>query len=244
MEIANALLHLERYDEATEFSALAVARFKPGMLNELLALEKLYYCYLRRNELTKARDVIDKAFANTKINYNEFLNGKWWFFRAVLEFQKKDHSKVISSLKNCDSLMKDKSGWLLGYWLLEIMCRVEKGNHEWFELRSESFKKVIQRHARTSADSFNQRIALIFKILRSLIRADFDFTVLAKIEKNNLALLAKGTGEYCWNPIGFELIRFDKWVASRVQDAGSKKLPLRKVTGKLSSEESNITNLK
>jgi tetratricopeptide (TPR) repeat protein len=230
MEIANALINLERYDEALEFSLVALTQFKPGMLNELLTLEKLYYCYIRKNELLKARETIDRAFLNEKMTYNKFLHGKWWYMKAGLEFLKNDYTRAIHSLKNCDSLMKDKSGWLLGYWLLEMMCRIEKGNLEWFELRSESFKKITLRHASGSGEDSNLRMVIIFKILRSFRRIEFDFSELLKIEKDNLDLLEKGKGEYCWDPAGYELIRFDKWVYSKAQEAQLKKSTAKKRT--------------
>jgi tetratricopeptide (TPR) repeat protein len=228
MQMANALINLERYAEATRYAQIALGKFKSGMINELLALEKLFYCYIRTNEFGKAGEIIIKAFANSKFNYNEFMNGKWWFFKASLEFLKKDYNKAIASLKNCDALLRDKSGWLLGYWLLEMMCRIEKGNLDWFELRSESFKKIIQRHANGSNEKTNKRIVAIFRILRSYRKYDFDFSVVAEIEKNSLELLSKGSGDYYWDPSGFEIFRFEKWLTEKTEEKSEKKALLRK----------------
>jgi tetratricopeptide (TPR) repeat protein len=225
MEIANALLKLSRYDEAIEHAKVALRNFKPGMLNELMALEKLYFCYIRKQELEKAKEILQKAFANASINYNEFTSAKWWFFKAGLEFLKGDPERALRSLKECNVLMKDKTGWLLGYCTLEMMCRVENGNHDWFEYRSESLKKILMRHVDNKDDNRDKRIRLIFQVMKSLKYNDYDLKQSAEKEAHNLGLLAEGKGQYYWDPTGYELVRFDEWIKNKAQSSGKRIVP-------------------
>jgi tetratricopeptide (TPR) repeat protein len=230
MEIANALINLGRYGEALEHANVALERFKPGMLNELLALEKVYFCYIRQNDLRAAQLVVDRAFQNQKISYNEFLNSKWWYFKAGLEFLAGQHKKALLSLKNCDELMKDKGGWLLGFCMLEVMCRIENGNHDWFDYRIESLKKIIKRYVTNAGVDCDHRIEVVFRLVRALRRVNYDFAQLCAEEQQDLALLAKGEGGYYWNPAGYELVRFDAWITGKAGGAPAPKLKGKRAT--------------
>jgi tetratricopeptide (TPR) repeat protein len=218
MEIANTLISLERYEEALQYADIALDRFKPGMLNELMALEKVYFCHIRLGDLHAARSVITRAFQNKKIRYNEFTNAKWWLFRAAVEFQSGNYAKAINSMKNCDPLLKDKNGWLLGFIILELMCRTENGNLGWFDYRAESLKKIIQRYIKNSSHDGDRRIELVFKIMRTLRRLDYNFEKLLDTEKTNLGILKRGEGAYYRNPSGYEIIRFEEWIFKKAQE--------------------------
>jgi tetratricopeptide (TPR) repeat protein len=222
MQIASTLITLERYDEALKHASIAHSLFKPGMLNELMALEKLYYCYIRKGELVKARDIIGRAFANENLGYNESISARWWFFKTGLEFLQGDHEKALKSLKNCNALLRDKAGWMLGHCILEVMCRVENGNLDWFEIRAEGLKKVLKRHVNPENTGIDKRIILIYKIMKKLRRMDYNFSRTIKEEAENLALLSEGKGQYYWNPAGHELVRFDEWIKSKVQRSSKK----------------------
>jgi hypothetical protein len=134
-----------------------------------------------------------------------------------------DHfDKAIKSLKNCNILLKDKHGWLLGFCTLEVMCRFENGNHDWFEYRSESLKKMLKRHVKNDSAGKDKRIILIFKIMKTLNKLNYDFAATVKLEAESMAQLKDGKGQYYWNPAGSELLRFDEWMESKVQSASKR----------------------
>jgi tetratricopeptide (TPR) repeat protein len=220
MEIAKALLNLCRWEEAEKYAKVALRNFKPGMINELMALDKLYFCYIRLGDFEKAKDVLQKAFSNSSLSYNAFTSAKWWFFRAGYEFLQGDAEKALQSLKGCNALMKDKTGWLLGYCTLEMMCRVENGNFDWFEYRSESMKKILKRYVNNKDDHHDKRIKLIYQVLKTLKYNNYDLQATVEKEAHNLHLLTEGKGQYHWDPTGYEIVRFDEWIKNKAKSSG------------------------
>ncbi len=105
-------------------------------------------------------------------------------------------------------LTKDKAGWLMGYRVLELMCAVEQDDLDVFDYRTESFKKLLQRNKEENVE----RPRLALKILGTYIKTGGDIKKTTLEEKKNIELLKTGKGEYQWDPMGFELIRFDEWL--------------------------------
>lgn len=223
MEIANSLIQNEKYEEAESHALVALDLFRKGMLNELLALEKLYYCYIRLGNFRKAGEMITRAFASSKINYNEFLTAKWWFFKAGLEFMTADYARALASLKNCDLLQRDKTGWMLGWTVLEVLCRIESNQMEWLEAKTESLRKIMQRYTSSCGTNCDARMEPVFKILRSLRRFNYEYSEVKEIEKEKFTLLAGTDRNYRWDPAGYELIRFDSWYENKMNAVGIQK---------------------
>lgn len=217
MELAKVLINLGRYDEALEYAQVAYRHFKPGMINQLLALEQLYYCYIRKRDLKNAGEIVDRAFQNKKVTYNGFINAKWWFFKAGLEFLNQDFAKALGSLKNSTALLKDKTGWMLGYTMLEVMCRLESGNIEWCEARMEGLRKIMLRYTSACDENCDARMESMFRLLRSLRAAEYDYAQLQEAEKERLALMAGNEGMYRWDPTGYELVRFEDWLKEKAE---------------------------
>lgn len=217
MEIANSLIQNEKYEEAETHALVALDLFRKGMLNELLALEKLFFCYIRTGRFAKASEIISRAFANTKISYNEFLNAKWWFFKAGLEFLTKDYARALTSLKNCDTLQRDKTGWMLGWSVLEVLCRFESGHFEWLETRMEALRKIMLRYMSSCGSNCDTRMDTVLRVLRNLRRYDYDFIKVQEIEKQKMEMLASADGPFRWDPAGYELIHFNSWFDAKVK---------------------------
>ena len=82
-----------------------------------------------------------------------------------------------------------------------------------FDYRTESFKKLLQRNKEENVE----RPRLALKILGTYIKTGGDIKKTIQEEKDNIALLSEGKGEYQWDPMGFELIRFDEWLNKLAQ---------------------------
>lgn len=215
MELANMLINVGRYAEAIPHARVALKEFKNGMFNELLALEKLFFACFRNKDYAHAGEVLKKALNHKQLKYSENLKARWLFIKAGLEFSKCDFEGSLKSLRKDTTLLKDKSGWLLGYCILEIMNRVEKGNYDWVDYRFEAFKKMVQRYGHKKDAGGNKRSALILQILRALIRNNYNFELVAQKESTPLDLLRNAKDEYFWDPMGYEIVRFDEWVESK-----------------------------
>jgi hypothetical protein len=109
-------------------------------------------------------------------------------------------------------LNKDKSGWLLGLRMLELLIMVEIGDFEWFDFKLENFRKLLQRQKEENV----QRSKVIFNVLKTLSKMDFDYFDTLEKEDKNIKLLEEAENELQWDPKGFEVIRFDDWIKSKM----------------------------
>ena len=214
MEIANILINLGKFQSASRYAQKSLMHFKKGMVNELYAMESLFFSYFRGGNIISAQDIIEQASRHKQLKYNKFLEAKWKFLSSATEFKNGNLDASLKSLSQNSMLASDKSGWLLGVYILEIINRIEKGDYDWVEYRFEAFKKVIQRH--NGKAGANRRCSGIQKVLKTLTKYDYCFDTTARKESNVLNLLERGRDPYYWNPVGYEIVRFDSWLNSKL----------------------------
>jgi tetratricopeptide (TPR) repeat protein len=219
MELSDIMLHLSRNKEALEYAQQSMEYFKAGMLNELAAMYKMFFAYFQGNNIEAASEILQKALKHKQLKYNEQLSGQWMLLKAAYEFRKGEFSAASKTLKKDNTLARDRSGWLWGYHLLDIMAMFElSDNSGWVDNKIDSVKKIIYRHGEKLADE-NPRFLCIFRLLQHLVNNGYDFTATAEQERSALDRLVKGEGKYRWNPAGPEIIRFDQWLLSKVKPA-------------------------
>lgn len=213
LQTAIILMQLNRPEEASQYALNAMRNFKKGMLNELQAIEVLFYAYYRAGDYKKAMDTYNKATEHAKYRANKLIPAKWDFFKANLYFSMGNFKEASELLIRYSELMRDRAGWLLGHKVLELMCMIELDDMYIMDYRAESFRKLLQRQK----DENIARTKAILKILETFIKTGNSFKKTAEAEKERLALLREGAGDYAWDPIGFELVRFDTWFDSKLK---------------------------
>lgn len=206
-QIAAIMVNLGEYKNATKHARIAIDKFATGLLNELAAIEILFYAAFHANDLAQAREALKKARSHPKLKANKLNPAKWDYFEANILFAEGDYDKASDKLLGYSELLKDKAGWLMGYRILELMCMSEMNELDLMDFRNESFRKLLQRQKAEAVD----RPKAIFKIMESFIKTGGSVLKTQKVEANRLELLRKGEGTYRWDPLGFELIRFDTW---------------------------------
>lgn len=224
LQAARCFLHVGQYDNAIYHASYSADNFGHDMLNILTSHEILFYCYFHLKDYKKANEIIGKAFFNSYLQQDEFSRAKWWFLRAALEFRMKDYKSATCSMKTCIGLYKGKCNWLITFSLFEAVCRIENGDLEWLDLRSEGLKKIMLRHNKSLKENNNKRMSLVYHVLRTLNRNNYDYRQTLSDEKDNMNLLSEGSGVYSWNLAGSELIRFDEWISQKA-DSSSKNTP-------------------
>lgn len=212
MNISSNLISLMRYDESVEYAKIAVRSFRKGGVNQFMAMENLFFAYFRNKSFDTAEDILKKVFEHPAIKANAFYPAKWLYLRACLEFSNGEFSKSLKTLNESSELNKDKSGWLLGLRMLELLIMVEIGDFEWFDFKLENFRKLLQRQKEENV----QRSKVIFNVLKTLSKMDFDYFDTFEKENKNIQLLEEAENELQWDPKGFEVIRFDDWIKSKV----------------------------
>lgn len=207
LQLAVMLIYTGSYTESTRYSYQALQLFRSGLLNELTALEVLYYGSFYSGTFAKAEEAVQKALSHQKLKSNKLLPAKWLFFRANLELAQGQHVKALRTLAENTELSKDKSGWWIGYRLLELMALLEADDGIVMEYKLENLRKLLQRQKKMNVN----RPSLIASVWDSLIKSDFDFVLTEEKKDNELQLLSANDTDYNWNPMGYELIRFDEW---------------------------------
>ena len=228
-ELAKCYLLTGDHEKALQHAGTSNRLLEKDVVNELAALEIILYCSLASQDYKNVYLVMEKVFPKLSRQSDEFTYAKWHFFKAGVEFRMNEHRNALQSLKKCDELLKDKSGWLLAYNLFEVICRIENGNLEWFENRAEALRKMMQRYNKNHSGDQNKRFHLIYLVLRTLHKNNYDYARTLADEKENLALLAETNYLRLWHLNGFEPVQFDAWLVAKAEGQTKNKKPKSKL---------------
>ena len=198
--------NLNDFETAITHAKISVTSFKSGMLNELRAMEKLFFAYFHNEDLKNAQKVVKKALKHKQIR-SKFLKDRWSYYNANVLYAQGNLKEALRLLRRNNNLTKDKSGWLIGYKLSEMMMTVEEDDHYWLGFQLNNFNQLLSRQK-------NQNIArskVIYKLLRILLKNKGNFKKTAREESKRIKLLSDGKDQMYWDPESFEIIRFDRW---------------------------------
>lgn len=214
MQFFTACMYLGEYEIAyTQANDALKLTIKNGV-NEFIVIEYLFLAQLRLNGLKVIEELLLLAKNHPRMSNSDFNIGKWTYYQAVYYFLNKDFMNSLRELQKENALLKDKSGWLFGHKLLEIMCYIELGEFDMIEFRVEALRKLLQRQK----DKNIIRMKTIFSILGTFIKTGASFKNTLALESDKLALLQEGKDEHYWDPLGFEIIRFDTWFAAKANN--------------------------
>lgn len=205
-------MHLKRYQEAYYYSVKSIDYTVKGGANELTVYEYQFLALLRFSVSEEIRNVFKNVESNRVLLSSSINKGKWIFYKAVYFFVTKKFNDSLFELQKENALLKDKSGWLFGHKLLEIMCYVEMDEFDMIDFRIESLRKLLQRQKHKNIT----RIKSIFNVLNTLVKTGYNFKSTYKKEAEIFQLLSESKDEYFWDPLGYELIRFDDWFRSKI----------------------------
>ena len=108
--------------------------------------------------------------------------------------------------------MEQKSGWYLGKKLMLLMISIKEEEADPTIIQLENLLKVF----RGLEQEHIHRFKAIYKIVRFLSYNQFDFKLTLEKQAYLLDLLAEGKDDYRWNPMGYEMIRFDEWFTKQI----------------------------
>ena len=217
LELAKCYLLTEDFDKAIHYARISGEHFQNDLLNELSALEILLHCYLIRQDHKKVNAILATAFEKITIQSDEFIHSKWSFLKAGIEFRMNDYHASLQTLKKCNELLKDKNGWLLAYNLFEVICRIENGNLEWMEYRSEALKKIMHRYNRGHAGKQNTRFEMIYQVLRTLHKNNYDYVLTMEMERESIDSMSQSGYFYSWYMSSYEPVPFDQWIKGKAE---------------------------
>ncbi|OFY71665.1 MAG: hypothetical protein A3G23_00475 [Bacteroidetes bacterium RIFCSPLOWO2_12_FULL_37_12] len=221
-QICQANLGLHDYKNALKAAQKSVELFSPETVNELRAMELIFISAFHAGDLKLAEDIVKDAFNHPHLEMSNLDFSKWQYFKAQILFKKGNYVPSLNQLNKINILFRDKSGWIVGLKMLEMMNLVESGID--YTLTYHRMDSMVQMLARqkdvfaskvwrvgTEEGMILTRILAISKVIQTLLNKNSDF-YLTKLEcEKELKLLSEGKGDYDWNPAGLELSRFDVW---------------------------------
>lgn len=211
LQTASILMKLYEFEEAASHAQVAVDIFKGGAMNELVSLEQLFLAAFNAHQNEVYNQALDRALAHAKIRSSDMLYGKWLFYKAAAKFRDGEMEDALNTLYADNTLLKDKAGWLFGHRLLEIMILMERKDYELIDFRIEALRKLLQRQKHKSIT----RIKTTFQILHIFVKEGYSYKVTLSEAKTQLELLESNNDQYFWDPLGYEVIRFDNWFKAK-----------------------------
>ncbi len=203
-------LNLGNHKDAVKYANQAIDNFRKGMVNELRAMDYLFFAHLRNQDYANAETTIQKALQHKQINAgNKLIKARWLFFQSNLEYLKGNHKEAARSLRTNDHITSDKSGWNLGCRLLEMMIDMEENDLFLVDYKLKNFNRLLSPK-NTQTENI-ERARLIARVIRLFIKHRGNFNETFEIAKNEIQALEDGDGQLFWDPMGYEVIRFDKW---------------------------------
>jgi tetratricopeptide (TPR) repeat protein len=223
MELASILINLHQYGTAAEHIEQSLGLFKTGMINELKALEKLMFVHFRQADFTEAAAVLERAHKHKFINYSEASSVQWEFLHAAMIFEQGNPKGALKIIEDEKGFTKVKSAFLPGYYLLEILCHLEMEDYDWIYEHVEYLSKHLPK-VNNRDDSLNgsQRLLLILRLLRSLVKYNFEYDTVLQREKAAIEQLQSGESQFFWDPVGYEIIRFEHWMLKKTSSASNR----------------------
>lgn len=211
LQAANIAIKLYSFEVAVAHAQVAVDIFKGGAMNELVSLEQLFIAAFNAQQKVVYQPALDKALGHSKIRSSDMLYGKWLFYKAASQFADGQLEEALNTLHANNILLKDKSGWLFGHRLLEIMILMERKDYDLIDFRIEALRKLLQRQKHKSIT----RIKTIFQVLHIFVKEGYDYRATFTETASQLALLESNENLYFWDPAGFEIFRFEVWFRTK-----------------------------
>lgn len=208
-DLSYAYMNIGNFEKAIEHAHLSVDNFRKGMVNELRSLEYLFFAHLRNKDYPAAMEVVERGLVHRQINRgNRLTKARWLFFRANLEYLKGDFGRAAKSLSTNEHIAKDKSGWYLGYKLLQMMIHIEENDLFLIDYQIKNFNSLLSRKKTENI----QRAKVISKVIRLFMKARGDFDETFELAKPEIDALTEGKDKLFWDPVSYEVIRFDEWL--------------------------------
>lgn len=213
MMVAACCLNLYQYKEAIQYVDQGLDYFYKDSPNQINLQEKKFLSLFYSRDFEKAKLLSDYIRQIKTVKPGTFLYAKWLYYHANIEFANKDYKSTLKTLKRQSFLKSDKSGWRLGYRILELMSLIDLEQYDAIPFRLETFRKLL----RTITKENVERPKLILLLLNRLVKENFDFKLVSEKHKDILELLQTAEGLYYWDAESYEVTRFDEWWATKLK---------------------------
>ncbi|MBX7182557.1 MAG: hypothetical protein K1X82_10615 [Bacteroidia bacterium] len=206
LELAEIKILHSNYLEAIKGIEFSLTLFNPKLNNYILALQRLFLAHFHLKNFETCQEILDQAFNHPKFREKKYTFTIWNYYKACLFF-KFGHYKEAMACINQDvtNLASDRGELFFCHKVLFFQIQLETGKEFLWSYELTNFRKSMQSIKSLKMD--RQRV--IFRILQSLDTQVFDFPYVRQREYAHFDKLE--LDQYKWNPLGFELIKFEDW---------------------------------
>lgn len=137
---------------------------------------------------------------------------KWKYFQAFIYFKQKSLTNSLKILHDCQQELKSFPDFFLGSKMLEIMILFDQEDVDWLDYKIDNLRKLISRYK----GKVNTRISSGFQLVSKLQKNLYQTNHSELLKNEHFQSLSLDKGTHLWNPLGFELIRYDRWISYRL----------------------------
>ncbi len=207
MQLSTINLHIGNYNKTIEYAQNGMEYSKKGYRNLTNLHELVLLSYIYKGEPERALSIFPVVRSYSVVKPGTPFYFKWIYYEANLNFKLKKYKETISLLKRHSTLTADKSGWRLGFKMLEILTIIEMQQFDWLEYRLEAFRKLLATIRKENIE----RPKIAYQVIKMLVKYNFDYAAVTDKMQEQLALFKSENDPYRWDPHGYEIIRFDWW---------------------------------
>lgn len=139
---------------------------------------------------------------------------KWKYWEAYIHFGQNHFKSALKVLHEIQVDLKKYPDYYLGSKLLEIMILFDQNELDWLDYKMENCRKLITRWK----GKFHVRIESAYSLMSQMLKALQKSSLTAIPDSDHFHRLQSLKGAYSWNPTGFELVRYDRWIKSKLED--------------------------
>lgn len=201
------LLQTGQYQEVIQNCKLQNTSLIQSREKSLELAQYQWYALFHQDQLEEATSLLKKNL----VRWCPELTPKWKYWEAFLLFRQKSFKNALRLVHECQHELKAFPNYYLGSKMLELMILFDQNEVDWLDYKVENLRKLIHRWK----GKISARIDSAFHVLHG-IQTKVPVNFMDGLETNeHLQKLQDGKGIYNWNPIDFELIRYDGWISSR-----------------------------
>lgn len=185
---SSSLLYLRRYNEGIIYLESRLPSLPEGSTNWFELMWTYFQFLFHSNDLTRAKELHQKV--TTHIGFDTgptYRTEAWQIFDLYLTFvEGKETPDMDRFMKDMEVYKADKSGVYVAVFALSILVLLRKGEYDSIITRDEYLKKYLTRYLRGDD---HVRSAAFFRLLRLLVKHDFDLEAVKAHGEKHLAVL-------------------------------------------------------
>lgn len=202
------LLQTEKYREVLQNSNQLHTKFVLSLENQINLAQKEWVALFHLQRYEEALEILKKRL----IPHSPELMGRWKYWESVILFKQKFLKRALLLAHECQSDLKNSPNYYLGSKMLELMILFDQNDQDWLEYKMDNLRKLVCRWK----GKISLRIEASFILFQELQR-HLPFESKADlVQSNHFRMLRFGVDAYAWNPLDYELIRYDQWFSEKI----------------------------